>query len=47
MNWMNPVSLVGPIVCLCQLYNEDEQEIYNVREFIHKIENIIVHISEI
>ena len=24
MNWMNLVSLVGQIVCLCQFYSEDE-----------------------
>ena len=49
INWMNPVSLVGQIVYLCQLYSKDEQEMYNVRDFVHKkkIKSIIIHMLEI
>ena len=47
MNWMNLVSLVDQIVCLYQIYNENKQGMHSVRNFVHKIENIIIHMSEI
>ena len=47
MNRINPVSLVGRIICLYRLYSENKQETYSVRDFVHKIESIIIYISEI
>ena len=47
MNRINPVSLVGWIVHSCQLYSKNEQTTHNVRDFVHKSENIIIHMLEI
>ena len=47
MNRMNPVSLLGRIVRSCRLYSEDKQGTHSVRDFVHKIESIIINISEI
>ena len=41
------MSLIDWIVCLCQLYSEDKQEMYNVKDFVYKIMSIIVYILEI
>lgn len=47
INEMNPVNLIYLIICLCQLYSEDEQRTYNILDFVYKIKNIIIYMSEI
>ena len=47
MNRINPVSLLGWIVCLCRLYSEDKQGTHSIRDFVYKIESIIVYMLEI
>ena len=41
------MSLVGRIACLYQLYGKNKQATHNIRDFINKIECIIIHMLEI
>ena len=57
INWINPislmrsgmnlVSLMDQIVCFYQLYTENEKETHSIRNYVHKIESIIIYMSEI
>ena len=47
MNCTNSVNLMGQIVCSCQLYSENKKETHSIKDFVYKIESIIIHILEI